>query len=40
MENLSDIPDPKVPPNEQNDQYIQFPFSFNGRNAISPIETG
>ena len=42
MEDLADISEPQVPPNEQKDQYIQFPSvysGFNGRKAISPIET-
>ena len=41
-ENLADISEPQIPLNEQKDRLIQFSiclFSFNGRKAISSIET-
>jgi len=40
MENLADISEPKVPPNEKKDPQIKFSIcllSFNGRNCHSEI---
>ena len=42
MENLADISEPQVLPNEQKDQWFNFPSvysGFNGRNCFSPVET-
>jgi len=39
VECLADISEPQVPPNEHNDQRIQFSLFFSQEKAISPIET-